>query len=301
MSTQIHYRIDWRSRAVFPGAHASIQNGGGMEFSHHVDLLDAADPRRVDLHASLKDPFGKWLVRRFRQRSGISVYVLADLSASMGFAGKRRKLDTLADLTHALAYSAHRSGDRFGFIGCGAALQPEWYLPASQQTGAGIALSQRLRHFSPSGAGASALIEGCAHITRQRSLVFLVSDFHFPFELLDDILARLTPHHVVPVVLWDRAELEPPARWGLARLRDSESRRERFVFLTPRFAGDLAHIYARRRAELTQRFMQYRMQPLFMLDGFSADNVTAYFYSDHAAANAAAIESGTKAVITAYA
>lgn len=290
MSAHIHYRVSWRSRTAFPGGHASTQSGGGMEFSHHVGLLDAPDPRRLDLHASLKDPFENWLVRRFRQRSGISVYVLADLSASMGFSGNTRKLDVLADLTHALAYSTHRAGDRFGFFGCDETLRADWFMPASQQAGAGIALAQRLRELAPSGAHAGGLLEATLHLARQRSLVFLVSDFHFPLEALDALLARLTQHQVVPTVLWDRAEFERAPRWGLARLRDSESARTRFVFLTPRFATDLARIYAHRRAELTQCFMRHRTPPLFLLDGFNADDVTGYFHNDHSAVNTTAAD-----------
>jgi uncharacterized protein (DUF58 family) len=292
MTAQIHYRIGWRSRTVFPGGHASTQSGGGLEFSHHAALLDASDPRRIDLHASLKDPFENWQVRRFRQRSGISVYVLADLSASMGFAGRLRKLDALADLTLALAYSAHRSGDRFGFFGCDETLRADWFMPASQQIGTGIALSQRLRSFVPTGTHARGLLDACSHLTRQRSLIFLVSDFHFSLELLDQILAGLTQHQVVPIVLWDRAELEAPARWGLARLRDSESQRRRFVFLTPRFGADLERLVAQRRRQLAQRFMLQQTKPLFLLDGFRTDDVTAYFHTDAPVASGAAVEHG---------
>lgn len=280
MSGHIHYRIGWRSRTVFPGGHASTQSGGGLEFSHHGALLDASDPRRIDLHASLKDPFENWQVRRFRQRSGVCVYLLADLSASMGFTGRLRKLDALADLTQALAYCAHRSGDRFGFFGCDDTVRADWFMPASQHAGTGIALSERLRAFVPTGVHAHGLLEGCWHLARQRSLVFLVSDFHFQLDLLDQVLAGLTQHQVVPIVLWDRAEFELPARWGLARLRDSESQHTRFVFLTPRFGADLARLFEQRRAQLTARFMQHQSKPLFMLDGFRADDITAHFYAE---------------------
>lgn len=284
MQQLIHYRIAWRSRWTFPGGHASSHSGGGLEFSHHANLLDGADPRRLDLHASLKDPFANWLVRRFRQRSGISVYVLADLSASMGFAGKYRKLDVLADLVSALGYSAHRAGDRFGFLGCDEEVRAQWFTPASQHAATGSAIAQRLRQFAPQGRHAGALAEAAAHLGRQRSLVFLVSDFHFELAQLDALLARLTRHQLVPVVIWDRAEFAPPSRWGLARLRDSESQRTRFVVFTPRFARDLARAYAQRKARLEAHFMQHNTRPLFLLDGFRADQVTAYFHASAASA-----------------
>jgi uncharacterized protein (DUF58 family) len=304
MTAQIHYRITWRSHTAFPGAHASTQSGAGQEFSHHVGLLDAPDPRRLDLHASLKDPFGNWLVRRFRQRSGIAVYVLADLSASMGFVGRHRKLDVLADLVQALAYATQRAGDRFGFIG-GDALRGEWFVPAGHQAGAGIALGERLRAFTPHGsntdAGGDALIESAAHLAHRRALVFVVSDFHFPLEQLDTLLASLTGHQVVPVVIWDRAEFADLPRWGLARLRDSESKRTRLVLLTPRFVSDLARVFAVRKAQLERCFMQHNTAPLILLDGFRADAVSAYFHGGAAQSNASAGDATDEAPLAALA
>jgi uncharacterized protein (DUF58 family) len=278
MAAQIHYRIAWRSRTAFPGAHASTQSGGGQEFSHHVPLIDAPDSRRLDLHASLKDPFGNWLVRRFRQRSGVNVYVVADLSASMGFAGTRRKLDVLADLAAALAYSAHHAGDRFGFIGCDQRVREDWYWAAGQRAGAGLELSAALRGFTPHGTSADALPAAAAYLARQRSLVFLVSDFHFPWATLDAVLAAYARHQLVPVVVWDRAEFADLPRWGLARLRDSESGRTRLVALTPGFGAALRTGFAERGARLQARCMQHNARPLFLLDGFDADLITAYFY-----------------------
>lgn len=278
MIQHIDYRIAWRSRTAFPGAHPSTQNGGGLEFSHHVNLFDAPDPRRLDLHASLKDPFEQWLVRRFRQRGGISVYVVADLSASMGFRGQHRKLDVLADLTAALSYAVNRSGDRFGFVGCDQQLRAEWFLPAGQRAGTGDAWAARLRTYTPHSPGAEALAQAGAYLARQRALVFLISDFHFELQHVDNIMAGLTRHQVVPIVIWDRAEFETLPRWGLVHLRDSESQRNRLVFVTPRFRADLAARFAARRAQIEARFAQHDTRALFLLDGFRADDITAYFH-----------------------
>ena len=56
-SNEIHYKISWRSKGNFPGHHPSQQPGGGLQFRNHVNLIDAPDPRRFDIRASIRDPF----------------------------------------------------------------------------------------------------------------------------------------------------------------------------------------------------------------------------------------------------
>src|SRR5262245_52936830 len=102
---ELHYRIAAPALGHFPGSHRSTRGDGGFEFRGHAFLLDAPDPRRLDLNASLRDPFGNWIVRVYSQRKAIPVVMVADLSASMGFAAQRRKIDVLADFAGSLAWS----------------------------------------------------------------------------------------------------------------------------------------------------------------------------------------------------
>ena len=78
---EFHYQVPWRSHSAYPGHHFSTQSGGSYEFHGHAPLISKPDPRHLDIHASLHDPFGQFVVRTFRQRSTIPVYVVADLSA----------------------------------------------------------------------------------------------------------------------------------------------------------------------------------------------------------------------------
>ena len=61
-----------RRSATFPAHHRSTRGDSGFEFRGHAPLLDAPDPRRLDLHASLRDPFGDWIVRRLQPAQGDS-------------------------------------------------------------------------------------------------------------------------------------------------------------------------------------------------------------------------------------
>ena len=79
------YRIRWRPQSMRPGAHTSQRSGMGQLFSGYASLLDHPDPRRLDLNASVRDPYGMLYTRVFRQRAAIPVMLLVDRSASMRF------------------------------------------------------------------------------------------------------------------------------------------------------------------------------------------------------------------------
>lgn len=272
-----HYRLARRAPGVEPGAHPGTQRGGGMEFRGHANLLSAPDPRRFDIAASLRDPFKQVMVRVYTQRAAVPVRILADVSASMGFSGRSRKMDVLADFVESLALSAYRSGDPISFTGCDSRIREELGLPLTRNKAAGTLLTARLRMFTPSGSSALGLFEAVERTPPSRSLVFLVSDFHFPEDMLDGLLTRLALHAVVPVVLWDSAEGTVP-RYGIARLFDPETGRERMLLLRPALARRLQEAVAERERALTESCARFGLAPLFVRDRFEADAVTRYFY-----------------------
>jgi uncharacterized protein (DUF58 family) len=240
-------------------------------------LLDAPDPRRLDLQASLRDPFGQWRVRVYSQRKSIPVVVVADLSASMGFEGARRKLDVLADVVDSLAWSAWRTGDSFGFVGCDATVRPDFLQLPTRQRGVGGPLAQRLRGWQPAGRSADGLLAAPRFLGRRRALVFLVSDFHLPLALIGEVLAGLAQHEVVPVVLWDPAEFGLGAARGLAQVVDPETGRQRLVWWRPALRARWQQARQARHEALLQLFRARRLAPLFIEGGFDADAVTRHF------------------------
>jgi Protein of unknown function DUF58 len=274
---ELHYRADAPVLGHFPGHHRSRRGDTGFEFRGHARLMDAPDPRRLDLHASLRNPFGDWVVRVYSQRKSIPVVVVADLSASMGFEGRQDKLGVLADLVESLAWSAWRTGDSFGFLGCDEVVRPEWLLPATRARGVGTPLAERLRHWQPKGRSAQGLLAAPRWLGRQRALVFLASDFLLPEPLLRQALAGLATHDVVPVVLWDPAEAAPTASRGLAQVVDPESGRQQLIWWRPALRERWQRERTERRTALLQFFRSRRLKPLFIEGGFDADAVTRHF------------------------
>jgi uncharacterized protein (DUF58 family) len=276
---ELHYRIEAPALGHFPGHHRSSRGESGFEFRGHASLLDAPDPRRLDLHASLRDPFGNWIVRVYSQRKAIPVVMVADLSASMGFVGARRKLDVLADFVDSLAWSAWRTGDSFGFVGCDRTVREDLLLPPTRARGMGDALARRLRSLHLQGRSAHALLMAHRYLGRQRSLVFLVSDFHLPLSEVEETMASMAHHDLVPVVLWDPLEFSLSARRGLVQVTDPETGVTQLLWWRPALREKWLVAQQQRRDALLRIFQANRVKPLFIEGDFDADAVTRHFHS----------------------
>ncbi len=277
MIEEFHYTLPWRASSPHPGAHASSQQGGAEDFAGLMPFASNPNPRHLDVRASLTDPFGQLAVRRFRQRSQIAVWVLADLSASMGYQGKASKPERLARFSAAAAWSAFRHGDRFGFIGADEQLREELFVPLRLHKGGVPGLYETLCGFSCVGQQTRGLLRATERLGKQRALVFLVSDFHFSLDHLDELLATLSRHDVVPIVLWDTAEYESLPGWGLALIEDPETGERRRLFMRPQLRQKFLESFDERREALTRVFRQRGRSPFFMPDRFNADALTRYF------------------------
>lgn len=253
--------------------------GGGFELQGHAPLLSYPDPRNLDIHASLHDPFGQYFVRTFRQRSTIPVYVVADLSASMGFTGHCRKLDLLAEFAASAAYSAYRTGDRFGFLGCNEDIDWNFYLPSRWYKGVEMAFFKTLIDFRPQARNASGLKNTAQYLGKHRSLLFLASDFHFPLPELETILDALNRHDIVPVVITDSAEFSGLPRWRFTRLEDPESGEMRSLLMRPRLHAELRAVFEKRRRDLIHIFTTRSCEPFFITDNFDPDALSNYFFN----------------------
>jgi len=278
---EILYRLARRALQGRPGQHRSRAPGPGLDVHGFAPLAAYPDARRLDVHVSARDPFGHWIVRLPRQRSSATLIVLADLSASMTFGQAPRKLDALADLVDALGHSAWRAGDAIGFVGADQAVQEQWTLAPTRSRGATVELAQRLRGARLEGRGAGAMNLAAHRLGRRRdSLVFLVSDFHWPQPEFETACAALASRDVVPVVLWARHEFEAWPRRGLAELQDLESGERRVVWFRPALADQMTRAGAQRRAELRRRFALHGWRPFFCDGAFDAAALNAYFHGE---------------------
>lgn len=277
---EFQYRLPRRVGGWRPGAHAGTALGAGMEFVSHMSLRDRPDPRRLDLRASLRSPGDDWLVRVSRQQAGITVHALVDVSASMAFGRPLRKLDVAADLVEALGMSAFRVGDAVGLLAFDQHERDDLFVPPMRGRAVGSLMAARLRRCESHAGipGAGGLRTAAQRLAGRQGLVFLVSDFHWPLEALGPVLDGLAPAFVVPVVVWDPAETEPPAEQGLAFLRDAEDLRERrMLWIRPAVRLRWQAAVAQRRALLGAMFAARGLHPVHFEGRFDAEAMSRHF------------------------
>ncbi len=251
--------------------------GAGELFREYVPLQQFPDPRRLDLRAMARDPMEGVHVRVFERRTAIRVYLVADLSRSMLFApGGESVRDWLLALARSIAASAHAVGDRFGFVGCASAERelPHW--PAQRARTAAFEAIDSLREISP-GSTSDGLVDAAHHLPRERALVFLASDFHWPTTLLDRVLDALGHHDCVPVWFQTRQAFDWLPRWGLCRLRDLESGSSRLVVLRPRLRERVLEAAREHQQALGRVFLSHGLAPCVMEGGFECDRLSTWF------------------------
>lgn len=278
----VPYRLAWRAVGVRIGAHRGKVEGTGGLFRDFDLLVRSQDPRRIDLRMSMRDPFENLYVRRFEQKTSITVYALVDLSASMGFAGSVDKMGVVADLCGAIAASARRIGDAFGLIGCAEKIIPEFFLPATRSRGGEADMVASLRAYEPSGHSAEGLVDGASYLAGRRKLVFFISDFHLPLDLVESVFEALSEHDVIPIVLRDPREMRDLPRYGLVALADLETGRRRLLAMRPSLRAELIHEEAEAAKALRALAMRYGRPPFQVLGPVDWDRFGAYLMGEAA-------------------
>lgn len=275
---EFSYHISWRSHSRRPGRHRSNQRGMGMEFRGHTTLLSYPDPRRIDVRQTIRDPLEQVYVRIFNQKSATPVFVLCDMSGSMQYGSGQRKLDIAADITQSVAQSATHNADPIGFIGFDDEVREDWLSTLSARPHMAIEMAEKLRDYQPTEVGSSALIDTVRLLPRERSLIFLVSDFHMPMAQLEEALILMLGHHIVPVVLWDTAEYADLPDFGITNVTDPETGAKRTLFLRKDYKARILQSFADRRKQISELFLHFDMQPFFVENAFDADLLTDYFH-----------------------
>jgi len=275
---EFSYHINWRSNSRRPGSHRSNQRGMGMEFRGHATLLNYPDPRRIDLRQTIRDPMEQIYVRIFNQKSATPVFVLADMSGSMQYGSHQRKISIAGDIVQSVAQSVTHNGDPFGLIGFDDEIREDWISTLSARPHMAIEMAEKLKSYQPSEVGSTALIDTVRMLPRERSLIFLVSDFHMPIKDLEASLTLMLRHHIIPVILWDTAEYSDLPEFGIANVTDPETGSKRTLFLRKEYKKRILESFAERRKAIEDLFLRFDMQPFFVANQFDADLLSDYFH-----------------------
>ncbi len=275
---EFSYHIAWRSRSRRPGRHKSNQRGMGMEFRGHTTLLSYPDPRRIDIRQTIRDPLEQIHVRIFNQKSITPVFVICDMSGSMQYESNQKKIEVAADIAQSVAQSATRNRDLVGFIGFDDIVREDWLCTLSARPHSTVEMAENLRTYAAPEVGSRGIVETVRLLPRERSLIFMVSDFHMPISDLEESLVLMQRHHIVPVVLWDSSEYKDLPEFGITNVTDPESGVKRTLFLRKAYRERILQSFADRRKTIENLFSRYDMQPFFVENSFDADLLSDYFH-----------------------
>lgn len=283
---EFSYRFPSKVFGHTPGSHSGSALGSGDRFAGFADLFDFPDPRRLDIRASLRaqiaeltpEDHQRWLVRRYQQRSSITLWMLSDMSHSMSVASVDHL--RLAKLAHMIAHSAISLGDRFAMAGFDAIWRQDLtVMPTRQRSIPAIAAQQIMDAALSKKPGMEGLIHAADIITSQRAIVFLVSDFCCDISIIERTLRKLSHFTVVPIV-WRHDDVDHfPSHAGWTETRDAETGKRHSVWMRPSIKKRWQQQMDAHFEQVTACFMRYRFRPLFVEGDVTPRQLTEYFYA----------------------
>jgi uncharacterized protein (DUF58 family) len=281
--TRIHYRIGWKPSGQQPGANRGLSAGIGDQLRAMVLLRDHPDPRRLDLRASIRDPFERLWVRDFTLNTAFKVIVLIDASASMGYVGTVNRLKVVEDITVQLAIAAYRSGDAFGVFAAHAQIVKSATLPPKINKSAWLWAQRNIAKMQPTGNSAAGLLGVIPQLPRRRSLVFIISDFRWPDAQYKQLLKGLNHHDVVPLMLQDPAEMTEMPKYGIASVKDMETGQTQFFWMRPALKSKIEQAHFQHIQRINAMSYRYGVKPFLVNGSFNSTHLNQYFMERHGA------------------
>ena len=230
---RILQRLDWhvirRLDGLLQGDYRSLFYGYGVDFADLREYQPEDDIRYIDWNvtARMDTPY----VRQYTEDREITAWFLLDLSPSMDFGTVRSlKRTVLIDFVTTLARLLTRHGNRVGAVFYGSRV--ERTIPARGGRIQVLRLVNDLLKQSPLPrapfTNLTPLLEAGLHAIKQRSLIFIISDFISApgWERSLKLLNRR--HEVLAIRLWDPREVELPDI-GAILMEDAETGEQLYV------------------------------------------------------------------------
>jgi uncharacterized protein (DUF58 family) len=232
-------RLEWtvirRLDGLLQGDYRTLMRGTGLDLADLREYQHHDDVRHIDWNVTARQqvPY----VRVFTEDREMAAWFLLDLSPSVDFgSGDQHKSQVLREFVAVLARLISRHGNRVGAVlygsrgraavdavlpARGGRIQVLRLLQLIQQPA--VPLAKPGRQAPPAGATRlSDLLTAATHTVRQRSTVFVVSDFISEPDWEKPLGELARRHDVVAVRLLDPLEQELPDL-GLLTMRDAET------------------------------------------------------------------------------
>jgi uncharacterized protein (DUF58 family) len=257
---QIEIKTRGMVNQIFSGEYHSVFKGRGMEFSEVREYQYGDDVRSIDWNVSAR--FNHPFIKIFEEERELTVMLVVDFSGSGEFGSwLSLKNEIAAEICAVLAFSAIKNNDKVGLILFTDRI--EKFVPPKKGRAHILRIVRELVSFQPAGSKTNIreALEYFNHVTKKRSIAFLISDFiDTGYDKILRIISR--KHDVIAVEISDpREEVLPDA--GLVKLRDAETGRERWVDTgDARMRREFGRYWAARRAARKQLFVRSKVDAI---------------------------------------
>lgn len=250
---KIQYKISRISNEMISGQYTSVFKGAGIEFDEVREYIPGDDIRQIDWNVTARS--GVPHIKRFAEERELTVMLAIDLSGSQRFGSvETLKSELAAEISALLAFLAIKNNDKVGLLiftdTC------EKYLPPQKGRKHVLRVIREILGYQPSGTGTKIeeALKFVNKILKQRSIVFLVSDFMDEnFEKIMGSTARR--HDLVAVRIRDPKESELPGL-GLVEFQDNETGRRVLVDTSSDQVREMVRAKAEQRNELVAKLFR---------------------------------------------
>ncbi|HJN56432.1 MAG: DUF58 domain-containing protein [Candidatus Woesearchaeota archaeon] len=226
---RFHLVVKKRVTSNYMGPRRSIATGRGLTFKEHRMYAPGDDIRLIDwkVFARTDDLY----VKTFEEERNLTVHVIMDASASMGFGKPINKFDYASMLGVGFAYLAMKDNEKFQFSTFAEGL--DVFQPRRGMS----QLASMVYHLNNTKTqGHSKLLDGMVQYKKvigNRSLLVLISDFLLDIDEVTEALYTLGDHEIKIVQVLDPIEKDLKYS-GDFKLTDSETKNKLRTYISPR-------------------------------------------------------------------
>ena len=202
------------------GSYHSVFKGQGIAFSEARQYHPGDDVRFIDWNVSAR--MNDTYVKLFAEEREMTVMLLVDLSKSERFGSVAKpKIETVAEISALLAFSATKNNDRIGLILF--TDRVEQFVPPKKGRSHVMRVVTEILNAQPKGSKTDlkVALDMLGHMSKRKTVTFLVSDF-----IAQDYEKPLTiisaKHDLIPIEVTDPREDNLPDI-GLALMEDLET------------------------------------------------------------------------------
>lgn len=224
---RLRFRIRAGAVTDFSGAYLGARPGIGLTFAEIRAYEPGDDVRHLDWNVTARQ--GRPYIRRYVEERSLTLWLIVDVSASLGFGPEgETKADRAAQAAALLATAAVQNGDRVGLIMVSDRIEAE--IPPA---GGDRHLAQVIRALvaTPTSSRKTDLGVGLARLRRwnRRSLVVVLSDFITAEPLPTGVWRKAAARHQFLALRFVEPREEALPDVGLIALQDAETGTRRLV------------------------------------------------------------------------